>query len=142
MLFIGIFASEAFFRSQTDVEGIITDGTQYLSICCIFSFGAFGQIIFEKLMQSTGKTTLSMCTQGFGALINILLDPVFIFGWFGIPAMGVAGAAVATVTGQIASMILGSLLLSALPKIPTFRAMIPTERLALVTGKEKSEYQL
>ena len=107
MLLFGIFGSEAFFRSQTSVEGIIAGGTKYLSICCIFSFGAFGQIIFEKLMQSTGKTTLSMYTQGLGAIINILLDPVFIFGWFGIPAMGVAGAAVATVIGQIASMVFG-----------------------------------
>ena len=107
MLLIGIFGAEAFFRSQTSVEGIIEGGTQYLSICCIFSFGAFGQIIFEKLMQSTGKTSLSMYTQGLGAIINIILDPVFIFGWFGLPAMGVAGAAVATVVGQIASMFFG-----------------------------------
>lgn len=106
MLVIGIFFSEAFFRSQTDVEGIITGGTQYLSICCIFSFGAFGQIIFEKLMQSTGKTSLSMYTQGLGALLNIILDPIFIF----VFKMGVAGAAVATVIGQIGGMVLGIIL--------------------------------
>ncbi len=110
MLLFGIFGAEAFFRTQTGVEGIIEGGSQYLSICCIFSFGAFGQIIFEKLMQSTGKTALSMYTQGIGALINIVLDPVFIFGWFGIPAMGVAGAAVATVVGQIIGMVFGFLL--------------------------------
>lgn len=110
MLIFGLVGAEAFFRSQTAVEGIIEGGTQYLSICCIFSFGAFGQIIFEKLMQSTGKTALSMWTQGLGALLNILLDPVFIFGWFGLPAMGVAGAAVATVVGQIIGMIFGILL--------------------------------
>ena len=103
MLLFGFFGAEAFFRSQTEVEGIITGGTQYLSICCIFSFGAFGQIIFEKLMQSTGKTMLSMYTQGLGALLNIILDPIFIFTL----KMGVAGAAVATVVGQIAGMVLG-----------------------------------
>ena len=107
MLIFGLVGCEAFFRSQTGVEAIVEGGTQYLSICCIFSFGAFGQVIFEKLMQSTGKTSLSMYTQGFGAIINIILDPIFIFGWLGIPAMGVAGAAVATVVGQIASMFLG-----------------------------------
>ena len=107
MLIFGFVGCEAFFRSQTGVEAIIEGGTKYLSICCIFSFGAFGQIIFEKLMQSTGKTSLSMYTQGFGAIINIILDPIFIFGWLGMPAMGVAGAAVATVVGQIASMLLG-----------------------------------
>ncbi len=124
MVLVGIFGAEAFFRSQTGVEAIITDGTKYLSICCIFSFGAFGQVIYEKLMQSTGKTALSMYTQGLGAIINILLDPVFIFGWFGIPAMGVAGAAVATVVGQIASMFFGIFLNNRLNKEITvsFRA--------------------
>ena len=107
MLVFGLVGCEVFFRSQTGVENIIEGGTRYLSICCIFSFGAFGQVIFEKLMQSTGKTSLSMYTQGLGAIINIILDPIFIFGWLGIPAMGVAGAAVATVIGQIASMFFG-----------------------------------
>ena len=101
MLLIGIFGAEAFFRSQTSVEGIIEGGTKYLSICCIFSFGAFGQIIFEKLMQSTGKTSLSMYTQGLGAIINIILDPVFIFGF----EMGMFGAALATIIGQAATFI-------------------------------------
>ncbi len=110
MVLVGIFGVEAFFRSQTGVEAIIADGTKYLRICCIFSFGAFGQVIYEKLMQSTGKTSLSMCTQGIGAILNIVLDPIFIFGWFGIPAMGVAGAAVATVVGQIVGMVCGILL--------------------------------
>ncbi len=110
MLLFGIFGAEAFFRTQTNVEAIITDGAQYLRICCIFSFGAFGQVIYEKLMQSTGKTALSMYTQGIGAILNIILDPVFIFGWFGLPAMGVAGAAIATVVGQIGGMVLGIVL--------------------------------
>jgi len=106
MLLVGFFGVEAFFRSQTEVEAIITEGTKYLRICCIFSFGAFGQVIYEKLMQSTGKTSLSMYTQGVGALLNIILDPIFIF----VFDMGVAGAAVATVVGQIGSMVLGILL--------------------------------
>ena len=65
------------------------------------------EVTFEKLLQATGKTLFSMYTQGLGAVINIILDPILIFGYFGLPAMGVAGAAIATVVGQIASMFLG-----------------------------------
>ena len=110
VILFGIFGSELFFRSQTTNENIIKDGAAYISICCIFSFGVMGQIIFERLLQSTGKTTLSMLTQGFGALINLILDPILIFGLLGFPKMGVAGAAVATVAGQIAACILGAVL--------------------------------
>lgn len=110
MLVFGIIGVEAFFKSQTDIAKIIEDGTEYLSICCIFSFGAFGQILLERLMQSTGKSGLSMWTQLIGAVINIVLDPIFIFGWWIFPEMGVAGAAVATVAGQIISMIVGIVL--------------------------------
>lgn len=106
----GIFGVEPFFRSQTDIDGIIDGGVSYLTICCCLSFGVFGQVLFERIMQSTGKTVLSMCSQGVGAIINIVLDPIFIFGYFGIPAMGVAGAAVATVIGQICGLITGFLL--------------------------------
>lgn len=116
LFLFGIFGVEFFFRSQTNMESIISGGISYLTICCCFSFGAFGQAIFERMMQSTGKTTLSMYTQGIGALVNIILDPILIFGYFGLPKMGVAGAAVATVIGQICSMITGFILNNAYNK--------------------------
>lgn len=102
----GIFFSAAFFRTQTNIPEILEGGYQYLSICTIYSFGIFGEIIFERLLQSTGRTIFTMFTQGLGAVINIILDPILIFGLLGMPEMGVAGAAIATVLGQIAAMIL------------------------------------
>ena len=102
---IGIFFSRTFFNIMTDVEEIIESGTSYISICLIFSFGIFSQFCFERLLQSTGKTTLSMITQLIGAVINIILDPILIFGLLGAPKMGVTGAAVATVAGQIIAAI-------------------------------------
>ena len=98
---LGLFFSEVFYRFQTKNEEIIRDGTSYLKICTMCSFGIFGQFIFEKLLQATGRTFYSMIAQGVGAIINIILDPIFIFGLLGIPKMGVAGAAVATVIGQV-----------------------------------------
>lgn len=109
-LIFGLFFSPFYFRSQTDIPEIIDYGVQYLNICCVFSFGLFLEVTFEKLLQATGKTLFSMYTQGLGAVINIILDPILIFGYFGLPAMGVAGAAIATVVGQIASMFLGAFL--------------------------------
>ncbi len=100
-LIIGIFFVRPFFESQTTNQQIIDYGVEYLSICCVASFGVFMQITFEKFLQSTGKTLLSMVTQTSGAVINIILDPILIFGWFGLPAMGIKGAALATVIGQI-----------------------------------------
>ena len=102
---LGIFLSRQFFLWQTDVMEIVDYGTQYLSICCICSFGLFIEITMEKLLQSTGRTVLSMTTQMISAVLNIILDPILIFGWFGLPAMGVAGAAIATVIGQIIAAI-------------------------------------
>ena len=99
-LLIGLFATRAFYLSQTDDTQIVEFGVQYLSIVCSCSFGLFTQFVFERLLQSTGRTFYIMITQGTGALINIILDPIFIFGLFGMPQMGVAGAAVATVIGQ------------------------------------------
>lgn len=90
-----------FLLIQTNDAEIIGFGTQYLTICCACSFGMFGQFIFERLLQSTGQTFYTMLTQGLGAIINIILDPILIFGLFGMPALGVAGAAIATVLGQI-----------------------------------------
>ncbi len=100
-LVFGLFGTEIFFKSQTDNPSIITQGVDYLQVCCCFSFGVFIQIIFERLMQSTGRTIYTMFTQGAGALINLILDPIFIFGYLGFPAMGAKGAAIATVAGQI-----------------------------------------
>ncbi len=103
---IGVFLTGVFFKSQTSNVEIINHGSQYIYICTILSVGLFGQIILERLLQSTGKTFYTMITQGIGAIINIILDPILIFGLFGAPEMGVAGAAVATVTGQIIAMFL------------------------------------
>lgn len=102
-LIIGLVGSRAFFAAQTDVAEIVDGGTAYMTIVCVFSFGLFAQLIMEKLVQATGRTMLSMFMQGFGALLNIILDPIFIFTL----DMGVAGAAVATVIGQIAAGIFG-----------------------------------
>lgn len=103
---VGIFAVQPFYSSQTADAEIIAYGGQYLTIVCIVSIGMFIQIIFERLLQSTGKTIYTMITQGTGAIINIIMDPILIFGLFGIPKMGVAGAAAATVAGQIVAAVL------------------------------------
>ena len=105
-LLFGLFGARAFFASQTGVAQIVDYGVDYLSVICCFSFGVFGQIMFERLMQSTGRTIYTMFTQGIGAIINIILDPVFIF----VFGMGVKGAAVATVIGQIVAFILAATL--------------------------------
>lgn len=105
-LLVGIFAVKPFYISQTDDAKIIAYEMQYLSIVCCCSFGLYMQFIFERLLQSTGKTIYTMITQATGAIINIVLDPVLIFGLCGAPKLGVAGAAVATVTGQIIAGIL------------------------------------
>ena len=93
---LGLTCSDLFFRSQTQVENIIQMGNDYLRIVTIGSLGMFCQIMYERLLQGTGRSLLSMYTQGLGAIINIILDPIFIFGL----KMGVAGAAVATIIGQ------------------------------------------
>lgn len=107
---LGGFFSRAFLLSQTDIPEIVEYGTVYLQICLIFSFGLFMQITFERLLQSTGKTFYTMITQCIGAIINIILDPILIFGLIGFPRMGVAGAAVATVTGQIVAFIVSAII--------------------------------
>ena len=89
---------------------VIEMGVEYLIICFIASFGLFIQVVHEKYMQATGKTILSMTTQIVGAVFNIIFDPILIYGWFGLPAMGIAGAAIATVGGQIVSAITGIIL--------------------------------
>ena len=99
---VGIFLSRPFFLVQAAGEDAIVEyGTQYASICLGLSIGIFSQFCFERLLQSTGRTTLAMVTQITGALINIVMDPILIFGLFGAPRLEVAGAAIATVMGQI-----------------------------------------
>lgn len=100
-LLVGLFVTKGFYLSQTDDAQIVEYGVEYLSVACCCSFGLFAQFVFERLLQSTGRTFYIMITQGTGAIINIILDPIFIFGLCGMPRMGVTGAAVATVTGQI-----------------------------------------
>lgn len=103
---VGLFVSAPFYASQSEIVEVRQYGTVYLTICCTASIGIFMQTTFERLLQSTGKTFYAMITQGVGAITNLLLDPVLIFGLFGLPAMGVVGAAVATVTGQTVAAIL------------------------------------
>jgi len=98
---IGIFFSRTFFELQAGGEQVIIDyGVDYASICLGCSIGIFSQFCFERLLQSTGRTFYAMCTQLTGAVINIILDPILIFGLFGLPRLEVAGAALATVIGQ------------------------------------------
>ena len=109
-LLLGIFAARTFMMVQNDTTEIVEHGVTYLTIVMTLSFGVFGQVIMERLVQSTGKTMIAMITQGLGAVINLIFDPIMIFGYFGFPAMGVAGAALATVLGQIIAAILGVIL--------------------------------
>ena len=98
---IGALISRPFFSSQTEVMEVREYGVTYRTICCVAGMGIFLQTTFERLLQATGKTIYTMITQSTGAIINIILDPILIFGYFGMPRMGIAGAAVATVFGQI-----------------------------------------
>ena len=102
MLF-AIFGTRPYFEMQSEVSETVEGGISYTRICCLFSLGSFLAIWGERLLQATGRTVYTMITQATGAILNIILDPIFIHGWFGAPAMGVAGAAVATVIGQWAS---------------------------------------
>lgn len=103
-------------------------GISYLAIVCIFSLGQILDMIFENLLQSTGRTAYSMWTQISGAVLNIILDPLLIFGYFGLPAMGATGAAIATVIGQFCSMFVG--LIFNLKKIrkSSFLCIISTQK--------------
>ena len=107
---VGIFLAEPFIKSQTDSINIANMGTVYLYTCCTLSIGVFFQMTFERLLQSTGRTHLSMISQITGAVINIIFDPIFIFGYFGIEGMGVIGAAYATVLGQCIAAVVGLVL--------------------------------
>ena len=106
MLF-GFFGVRPFYEAQSTVAETVEGGIAYTRICCIFVLGSYMQLYAERLLQATGRTVLSMVTQATGAIINIILDPVFIFGWFGLPALGMAGAAIATCIGQWTAALLG-----------------------------------
>lgn len=109
-LLIGFFAIRPFYFSQTDNAEIVTFGVDYLTIICCFSTGIFFQVIFEKLLQSTGRTLESMFSQLIGAVTNLIFDPILIFGLLGFPKLGVKGAAIATVAGQFMGATAGLLL--------------------------------
>ena len=107
-ILVGILGVRPYFALQSEVSETVNGGTAYTTICCIFSLGIFVEILGERLLQASGRTGYTLITQGTGAVVNILLDPVFIFGFppFGIPALGMAGAAIATVIGQWIAAIL------------------------------------
>lgn len=107
---IGFFVPRPYFESQTDNVEIIEYGVSYMRICLIASVGLFGSMTFERLLQSTGRTLLSMVSQMVGTVFNLVFDPLLIFGMCGFPKLGIAGAAIATVLGQIAAMIVSFIL--------------------------------
>jgi putative MATE family efflux protein len=105
-LVLSFFIPELYYKSQTDSAQILTYGKDYMSIVMFFAIAAFSQMTFERLLQSTGKTVFTMITQGTGAIINIVLDPIFILGLGPVPSMGIKGAAYATVIGQFVAFLL------------------------------------
>ena len=106
-LVLGFLFSNTFLSWFTRDVQILGLANTYIRICTMFSFSVFVQIIFERIMQATGNAIYNMVMQGAGAIINIILDPILIFGWFGLPRMGVTGAAIATVIGQFCGMMIG-----------------------------------
>lgn len=107
LLILSRFLPRPFLSAQATDENIIAYGIEYLQIVMGFSMGVFIQIFLERTLQSTGRSIFTMLTQLIGAVLNIILDPIFIFGYFGLPAMGVKGAAIATVMGQIIGALFG-----------------------------------
>ena len=99
-MIFGMFGVRPYYEMQSTIRETVEGGIVYSQICCILTAGVFLSILGERLLQSTGRTVYTMITQSTGAIINIILDPILIHGWFGAPAMGIAGAAVATVIGQ------------------------------------------
>ncbi len=106
MLF-GLFGVRPYFEMQSTVTETVEGGITYTRICSLLTAGLFIQILFERLLQATGRTVYTMWSQVAGAVVNIILDPILIHGWFGLPAMGIAGAAWATVSGQWVGAFLG-----------------------------------
>ena len=104
---IGAFLSRPFFKLYTNDEELVQMSTTYIRICMMLSVGSFMNVFCEKALQSTGDTIHPMIIQASGAIFNVIFDPILIFGYLGFPAMGIAGAAIATVAGQIFAMVLG-----------------------------------
>lgn len=109
-LLFGLFGTQGYIASQTKNEVVAQMATDYLRICCVWSFGILFFSLFEKVLQATGKSMYSTIAQITGAVVNIVLDPILIYGWLGFPELGVKGAAYATVIGQIASVLCGLIL--------------------------------
>ena len=127
----GMVALPTYFGLLSNDAQAISDGVSYLSICCVCSCGIFIEILFERLLQATGRTFYTMITQGVGAILNIVLDPVFIFGFGPIQPMGTAGAAVATVIGQIVAAILAVIFnLTSNPEVLLFKKSAPRFKLS------------
>ena len=99
-LVLGLTVVRPYFYAQTADADIAEQGIRYLTICCVLSLGMFMQVMNEKLLAATSRTTLSMISQLVGAIVNIILDPIFIFGYCGEALSGTTGAALATVIGQ------------------------------------------
>ena len=133
----GFFFAKPFFTANTDNIEILEMGIPYLSICCIFSIGVFIQINCERIMQGTGRALMSMVVQLLGAIVNLILDPILIFGYFGLPAMGVSGAAVATVIGQITAAIFAVILVATKIKDVKIspRSMLPNGKMIFTIYK-------
>ena len=106
-VFLGAFAMEPFYRMQTDIAEVLDMSIAYSKVISIVSFAALHQVLMERLLSSTGKTQLTMFPMLTGAVVNIVLDPIMIFGWFGCPAFGIAGAAYATVIAQAIAALVG-----------------------------------
>lgn len=114
---IGLFFSRAFFMSFTSDETVISLGIAYMTIVTVFSFGSFFQVAIEKTLQATGNMVVPMVIQLIGAITNLILDPIMIFGLFGFPELGITGAAIATVIGQIIAMAVGVIILIVRPQL-------------------------